>query len=232
MYRVNSRKLAAGPSKLDVRRETGDLLVIFAVDVRQHRVFPLGTRALADHWYCEGSGRDSYGGDLLGEVDILGDGLLPAQGTLLVNVLHLLAQIRALVDQAYQAVLDGQVDVCALLDFLGEVAFGFDGQSFAAAATDKRRHVEGDGKLGRTYGEGGLGVRSTLVMVRVYLSSFWQNSSGLAPGTLRSSSRTRWSPRKKDSELEAAEEARSRAGRMPRNFMILLYLVGVDERRK
>ena len=83
-----------------------------------------------------------YGWYLFWEVHIFRDGLLPTQRTLFVDVLHLLAKIGPLIDQAYQAILDGQVDVCAVLDLLGEVAFGFDGEGFAAGNTRQRLRSE------------------------------------------------------------------------------------------
>lgn len=47
-------------------------------------------------------------------------------------MLHLFAEIGLLVDQTYQSVLDLQIDICAVLDLFGEIAFGFDGECLAA----------------------------------------------------------------------------------------------------
>lgn len=63
----------------------------------------------------------------------------------------------------------------------------------------------------RAYGDGGLGLRLTLLMVRMKSLFFWQNSSGFSPGTWRSSSRTRWSLTKKEREVEVASEQKNKA---------------------
>lgn len=59
----------------------------------------------------------TYGRNLLGKLDILGQAhwaLL--ERALQVDILDVLAKIRLLVDDADQAILDLQVDLCALLD--------------------------------------------------------------------------------------------------------------------
>ena len=55
---------------------------------------------------------------------------------------------------------------------------------------DMRRAVRGDRKLEKTYALGGLGVRSTFLMViRSELWSPWQSSRGDSPGILLLSSK-------------------------------------------
>lgn len=79
--------------------------------------------------------RFSYRWYLLWQIYILRDRLFPTQWALLVDVLHLLTEIGPLIDQAYQAILDRQIDVCTVFDLFGEVAFGFDCECFAAGET-------------------------------------------------------------------------------------------------
>lgn len=64
-----------------------------------------------------------YVGNLLGQVDTLGEGQgARLDGTLHINVLNLLAEVCLGADKADQAVLDLQRDICALLDRLGHDA--------------------------------------------------------------------------------------------------------------
>lgn len=74
----------------------------------------------------------THGGDLLRQVNIASDDRLSLlERALLVDVLHLLAQVFAAVDQADGAELDAQHGVGALLDLLGEVAGCFDAEGLA-----------------------------------------------------------------------------------------------------
>ena len=76
---------------------------------------------------------ESYWWNLLGQVDILGYSLLTLERAFLIYVLHLLAQIHSLADQFDQAILDGNVDIGAFLNLLGEITLGFDRERFATA---------------------------------------------------------------------------------------------------
>ena len=58
-------------------------------------------------------------------------------------------------------------------------------------------------------------------MVRMKSSLLPQNSSGLSPGTLRSSSRTCWSLLKKERELDVAREERKSGRRETVSFIVL-----------
>lgn len=80
---------------------------------------------------------ESYRWDLLGQVDGLDDGesaLL--DGALQVHVLDLIAEVGLRADQADIAILDFEVDVCAVFDRLMYDALGFDEESRATA-----RHI-------------------------------------------------------------------------------------------
>lgn len=59
-------------------------------------------------------------------------------------------------------------------------------------------------------------------MVRMKSSLFPQNSSGLSPGTLRSSSRTCCSLPKKDRELDVAREERKSVRRVVVSFIAVM----------
>jgi hypothetical protein len=52
-----------------------------------------------------------------------------------IDLLHLLAQVRFLIDEGDEAVFDLEVDLRALLDVLGEVTLCGDGEGFATAIT-------------------------------------------------------------------------------------------------
>ena len=75
--------------------------------------------------------RITYPWDFLGQIHVLGDGHLPFQRTFLVDVLHLITQIRFLIYQANHTIFDLQMDFSTLLDLLGEVALGFYGELLA-----------------------------------------------------------------------------------------------------
>ncbi len=74
---------------------------------------------------------------------------------------------------------------------------------------------------------GGLGVRLTCLMVKISLEvSAWQYSSGLSPGTERSS-RTLWSPPKKLDDLEATSEERKNGTSVFMSFMAIIGTLSV-----
>jgi len=87
----------------------------------------------------------THGWDLLGQLNRLDDGedaLL--YGAFEVDILDLLAQVCLGRDEAYQAVLDRQLDVCPLLDGLLHGADGLDDEFFpSAAAGVSKLHDEG-----------------------------------------------------------------------------------------
>lgn len=59
-------------------------------------------------------------------------------------------------------------------------------------------------------------------MVRMKSSLLPQNSSGLSPGTLRSSPRIFWSLLKKERELDVAREERKRGRRELVSFIVVV----------
>ena len=61
-------------------------------------------------------------------------------------------------------------------------------------------------------------------MVRMKSSLLPQKSSGLSPGTLRSSSRTCWSLPKKERELDVAREEMKRGKRVQVSFIVAVEL--------
>ena len=73
----------------------------------------------------------------------------------------------------------------------------------------------------QTYGKGGFGSRSTLLMVRMKSSLLAQKLSGFLPGTLRSSSRTCWSA-KKEKEVDVAREERKSGKRVVLSFIVVV----------
>lgn len=78
----------------------------------------------------------TYWWNLAWQIHLLGNCLLSTQWTILVHVLHLLAEIGRLANQGNDTVFDRQIDVCAFLNFLSEIALGFYCESFAAARED------------------------------------------------------------------------------------------------
>jgi hypothetical protein len=72
-----------------------------------------------------------------------------------------------------------------------------------------------------THGDGGLGVRLTCWIIKMSSSCVaWQYSSGDSPGTAKSS-RTCWSPPKKDKPSDATIVLRSNVKRLVENFMLI-----------
>jgi len=114
------------------------------------------------------------------------------QRTLEIHVLDVLAQIRFLVDDADQAVLDLQVDFGACFDVFGEEAAGFDREGVAAVSqkislfsrnfdrvtrgSSWERQRRQNAGLGHdtTHAVGGLGDKSTLSISRIGLSGLAQ----------------------------------------------------------
>ena len=104
---------ATTPLKLHLSRQTGNLVVVLGVGIGNDVV--LSRR------------------DLLRKFDVLGElGLAVVDGAVEVDVLDGVAEVGGLLDDGDQAVLDLQVDVGALVDLLGQVAFGGDGEGGAA----------------------------------------------------------------------------------------------------
>ena len=104
--------------------------------------------------------------DFLGQIYVLCDGLVTLYRAFLLNVLQLVADIRLLIDDTYQAILDREVNVGTFLDFLCEVALGFDSQLFATVVRLAKGLISAaDGA--RAHGEGGFGVRSTYLMSKL-----------------------------------------------------------------
>jgi hypothetical protein len=99
--------------ELDGRGQAGDLLVVLGLDVGENGVL---------------SGRD-----LLGELDVLGQGELALlKRALEVDVLDLGAEVGVLSDDGDQTVLDLQVHLGAIFDILREVTASDDAEGLAA----------------------------------------------------------------------------------------------------
>lgn len=104
---------AAVSVELDGRGQAGDLLVVLGLNVRENSIL---------------SGRD-----LLGELDVLGQGELALlKRAFEVDVLDLAAEVGILPDDGDQAVLDLQVHLGAIFDVFGEVTASDDAESLAA----------------------------------------------------------------------------------------------------
>lgn len=100
---------AAVSVELDSRSQASDLLVVLGRDVGEDSVL---------------SGRD-----LLGQLDVLGQGgLALLDRALEVDVLDLAAEVGGLLDDGDQAVLDLQVHLGAFFDVFGEVTAGGDAE--------------------------------------------------------------------------------------------------------
>jgi hypothetical protein len=98
--------------ELDGRGQAGDLLVVLGLDVGENGVL---------------SGRD-----LLGELDVLGQGELALlERALEVDVLDLSAEVGVLPDDGDQAVLDLQVHLGAIFNVLREVTASDDAEGLA-----------------------------------------------------------------------------------------------------
>jgi len=103
---------AAVSVELDSRSQAGNLLVVLCGDVCEDGVL---------------SGRD-----LLGKLDVLGQGgLALLNRALKVDVLDLVAEVGVLLDDGDQAILDLQVDLCAVFDVLRQVAACGDAEDLA-----------------------------------------------------------------------------------------------------
>ena len=103
---------AAVSVELDGRGQAGDLLVVFSLDVCKNGVL---------------SGRD-----LLGELDVLGQGgLALLERALEVDVLDLAAEVGVLPNDGDQAVLDLQVHLGAIFDVFREVTASDDAEGLA-----------------------------------------------------------------------------------------------------
>lgn len=106
---------AAVSVELDGRGQAGDLLVVLGLDVCENGVLS--------------------GGDLLGELDVLGQGgLALLERALEVDVLDLAAEVGVLPDDGDQAVLDLQVDLGAIFDVFREVTASDDAEGLAAVS--------------------------------------------------------------------------------------------------
>ena len=70
------------------------------------------------------------------------------------------------------AIFDRQIDVRAFFYLFSKVSFGFDCKSFAANDGVSANDFAWIGRHREAYGDGGFGVRSTLLIVRVYSLSF------------------------------------------------------------
>lgn len=104
---------AAVSVELDSRGQAGDLLVVLGLDICKNGVL---------------SGRD-----LLGELDVLGQGgLALLERALKVDVLDLAAEVGVLPNDGDQAVLDLQVHLGAIFDVFREVAASDDAEGLAA----------------------------------------------------------------------------------------------------
>lgn len=105
---------AAVSVELDSRAQACDLFLVLADDVCEDGVL---------------SGRD-----LLGQLDVLGQGELALlEWALKVDVLDLVAKVGSLPDDGDQAVLDLQVHLGAVFDIFRQVAAGGDAEGCATA---------------------------------------------------------------------------------------------------
>ncbi len=113
-----------------MRGQTRDLFIVFGVDICKDVVCALDNAQLAI-WHKGIAGTAPYRRNLLRQIDLLRYGLLPFQGTLLIHILHLFAQIRLLAEQFDQTIFHHDIYISSLFDFVGEVAFGFDCERLA-----------------------------------------------------------------------------------------------------
>ena len=106
---------AAVSVELDGRGQASDLLVVLGLDVGEDSVL---------------SGRD-----LLGELDVLGQGELALlERALEIDFLDLAAEVGGLPDDGDQAVLDLQVHLGAIFDVFGEVTASDDAEGCTTAS--------------------------------------------------------------------------------------------------
>lgn len=92
--------MASQHLEFDMGRQAYNLLIVFRVYVRENRILALEYRNRS----APNSNNDTvdvYRWNFLGQIDIFSYSLFPTQGTLLVNLLHLLTEIRPLIDQPY-----------------------------------------------------------------------------------------------------------------------------------
>lgn len=136
------------------------------------------------------------GRNLGGQLDSLGDlHLASLKRALEVNVTDLVAEVGLGRDKADQAVLDGQQDVCTLINRLLDHTLGLDDQLLATIeqTSQYEGQIRGNDDIGaraggETNARGGFGARSTLFISMRSSSCFPGHSSrGDSPGTLRSS---------------------------------------------
>lgn len=82
----------------------------------------------------------TYGGNLLGQLDSLGnDSVTGLNGTFDVDLAHLLAQIGLGREQLDEAVLNNQADVCTFFDGLLYSSVGLDDEFLATVSHTKCR---------------------------------------------------------------------------------------------
>ena len=113
---------AAVSVELDSRSQAGNLLVVLGGDVCEDGVL---------------SGRD-----LLGKLDVLGQGgLALLDRALEVDVLDLVAEVGILLDDGDQAVLDLQVHLRAIFDVLRKVTAGHDAEDLTTVAWGQRMYI-------------------------------------------------------------------------------------------
>jgi hypothetical protein len=111
--------VAAVSVKLDSRGQAGDLLIVLGGDVGEDGVL---------------SGRD-----LLGELDVFGQGgLALLDRALEIDLLDLGAEVGSLPDDGDQAVLDLQVHLGAVFDVFRKVTTGDDAEGLAAVTMSQR----------------------------------------------------------------------------------------------
>jgi hypothetical protein len=112
----------ARPGKLDSGSEAGDVNILGSKHIREHGVLA--------------------GRNLLGDVDALLDRQLSRlEGALEVDIADLLAEVRLGVNETDKAVLDGEHDVCALLETLFDSA-GSLNHEFLAGSRGVGRKVD------------------------------------------------------------------------------------------
>lgn len=112
----------------------------------------------------------TYGRNFLWKVDRLGNITLSRlERTLQVDVANLLAKIGGGGQQPDETVFNTQFDVGSGFDLLLKVTLGLDEKLLAAVVKDVSTFCSASLRAfkGRTYALGGLGSRSTFVMVKI-----------------------------------------------------------------